>query len=297
MELKIAERKSMVIVRIWEGLGNQMFQYAFARSLQAKGIEVSLDLDKAYDEMFVKYKDNAVRENSIQNFNISIPSIDVCKYKKYEYIYQDTILRKMQFFLGKHSLWKYRFYEEIKQGYSGKSARIKGNCYVKGWFQSERYFNSIRGILLKEFVPKEKITIPTELHSILKGSESVSIHVRRGDYVKANRAMNAAYYKKAIRLIKKSYKDPYFIVFSDDLAWTKENLILNERCIYVNENKALNDYEELFIMSRCKSNIISNSTFSWWAAWLNQNKEKNVIAPRSWLEGQKNIVPNGWIVL
>lgn len=98
MELKIAERKSMVIVRIWEGLGNQMFQYAFARSLQAKGIEVSLDLDKAYDEMFVKYKDNAVRENSIQNFNISIPSIDVCKYKKYEYIYQDTILRKMQFF-------------------------------------------------------------------------------------------------------------------------------------------------------------------------------------------------------
>ena len=108
MELKIAERKSMVIVRIWEGLGNQMFQYAFARSLQAKGIEVSLDLDKAYDEMFVKYKDNAVRENSIQNFNISIPSIDVCKYKKYEYIYQDTILRKMHFFLGKHSLWKYR---------------------------------------------------------------------------------------------------------------------------------------------------------------------------------------------
>ena len=106
----------------------------------------------------------------------------------------------------------------------------------------EKKSAKVGDVLSKEFVPKEKITIPSELHSILKGSESVSIHVRRGDYVKANRAMNAAYYKKAIRLIKKSYKDPYFIVFSDDLAWTKENLILNERCIYVNENKALNDY-------------------------------------------------------
>ncbi len=287
----------MVIVRIWEGLGNQMFQYAFARALQAKRIEVSLDLDKSYDEMFVKYKNNAVRENSIHNFNISIPSIDVRKYKKYEYIYQNTRLRKILFFLGKHSLWKYRFYEERKQCYSEKSARIKGDYYVKGWFQSEKYFKNIRGILLKEFVPKEKVTIPSELHSILRESESVSIHVRRGDYVKTNRVMNIAYYKKAIGLMKKIYRNPYFVVFSDDIVWTKDHIGLNERCFYVNENKTLKDYEELFIMSRCKSNIISNSTFSWWSAWLNQNKEKNVIAPRSWLEGQKNIVPNEWIVL
>lgn len=287
----------MVIIRIWEGLGNQMFQYAYARALKEQGIDTRLDIDKAYDNIFIKYRNHDQRNNSIQNFNISLPSIDVYKYGKYEYLKQNTVLRKFLFWLGSHFLWKYNFYEEVSPEYSMKAAGIKKNCYVKGWFQSERYFKNIRSILIKEFVPREKIKISTELKKAIESAESVSIHIRRGDYVKINHAINITYYKMAIEYIKKAYKYPYFLIFSDDLDWVKKNLQINDKFIYVNENKILKDYEELFIMSKCQSNIISNSTFSWWAAWLNKNDKKIVIAPKQWMKVQRHIIPEDWVIL
>lgn len=291
------EKWQMVIVRIWEGLGNQMFQYAYARALKEKGIDVRIDLNKAYDEAFEKYRNNAKRENQIQNFRISLPSIDMNQYGKYKYLSKDTWIKRSIFCLQNYSLWKYKFYEEQIQGYSDKSAEIKGNYYVKGWFQSERYFRDIRNILLKEFIPKEKIRISKKLHEVLEDPKSVSLHVRRGDYVKVNIALDTMYYERAIDYIGNNYENPIFVIFSDDLEWVKENIHINGKCIFVNEDKKLKDYEELFIMSRCRTNIISNSTFSWWAAWLNQNEDKRVIAPRKWIEGQKGIVPKDWMVL
>lgn len=287
----------MIIVRIWEGLGNQMFQYAYARALMEKGEDVRLDLEKAYEETFETYRNNAVRKNSIQNFRISVPPIDLEEYKKYKYLYRNTWIRKIIFWLGKHSLWKYRFYEESVQGYSERSAGLRGNYYVKGWFQSERYFKEIRAVLLKEYLPEKKIRISKELREALKDPESVSLHIRRGDYVRINLALSIIYYEKAVRYIKQIYKNPLFMIFSDDLDWVKKNMKITERYIYVNEDRKLKDYEELMIMSRCKSNIISNSTFSWWAAWLNQNRDKTVIAPKKWIKGQGNIVPEEWTVL
>lgn len=287
----------MVIIRIWEGLGNQMFQYAYARALKEKGTDARLDVNKAYDKIFTKYKNNDPRNNTIQNFKISLPLVDVYKYGKYEYLRQDTVVRRILFWFGSHFLWKYNFYEEETPEYSIKVAGIKKNCYVKGWFQSERYFKDIRPILIKELVPKKKIKISMELRNAIESKESVSIHIRRGDYVKINNAVNMIYYKMAVDYIKRVYEHPYFLIFSDDLDWVKKNLHLNDKFVYVNENKKLKDYEELFIMSRCKSNIISNSTFSWWAAWLNQNEEKIVIAPKKWLKSQKNIVPDDWVII
>lgn len=286
----------MIIVRIWLGLGNQMFQYAYAKALQEKGISVRLDLAKAYDEVFPKYINNDSRENIIQNFRISIPEINVKTYGKYEYIYRNTIIKKIIFWLSQHSLWRYKFYEEERAGYSKKSAKIRrGEYYIKGWFQNEDYFKHIRAVLLREFVPQKKIRIPKDLRMSINDSESVSIHVRRKDYIRINHSINAAYYRKAIDYMKGIYRNPIFVVFSDDLEWVKKNMQINGRHIYVNEERNLQDYEELFIMSRCKSNIIANSTFSWWAAWLNQNKNKIVIAPRIWMESQGDIVPKEWI--
>lgn len=287
----------MIIVRIWEGLGNQMFQYAYARSLRAQGLEVRLDLRKAYDDTFEKYRNHQQRDNSIQNFRITIPEIDVNKYKKYSYLQRDKLVKKMQFWLGTHFLWKYRFYEEERQEFSLKSQRIKGNYYVKGWFQSEEYFKEIREILIKEFTPKKKIRISNKLREALEYSECVSVHVRRGDYVKIDMTIGAVYYKKAVAYIKTVYEKPLFLVFSDDLDWAKENILGDEQCILVNEERKLQDYEELFIMSRCRSNIIANSTFSWWAAWLNQNEDKHVIAPKKWSTGQGKIVPKEWMLI
>lgn len=287
----------MVIVRIWEGLGNQMFQYAYARALKAKGIEVGLDLDKTCDTIFAKYKNHSPRENAIENFRITIPSVMGEHCRNYSYLNNDTVVRKIIFWLACHSLWKYRFYEETIQAYSKRTARIRGDCYVKGWFQSEKYFMDIRSELLKEFIPKKKIRISGNLKNVLADKQSVSVHIRRGDYVKIYQALNAAYYKKAIEYLKGVYDNPVFLLFSDDLDWVKENIPMNGRYMYVNENGRLKDYEELFIMSRCRSNIIANSTFSWWAAWLNQNADKHVIAPKKWMESQGNIVPEDWTLL
>lgn len=287
----------MIIVRIWEGLGNQMFQYAYARALQAKGRPVMLDMGKAYDKVFEKYRNHTQRTTNIQHFNLSIETIDMYKYGKYSYLEKDTFLKKILYFMGENSLWLYRFYEEEEQKYSQKMAAIKGNCYVKGWFQSEKYFKDIRSTLLKEFTPKKKIAVSKEIREAVNDLQSVSVHIRRGDYVKINNAVGLPYYQRAISYIEQVYSNPVFLIFSDDLDWVKNNLKFKGRHIYVNEDKKMQDYEELLVMSKCKSNIIANSTFSWWAAWLNRNTEKYVIAPRKWFPGQEGIVPEEWITL
>lgn len=287
----------MIIVRIFEGLGNQMFQYAYARAKKENGANIRLDVNEAYKEAFTMLKHITPRTSRIQNFKISIPSINVFDYEKYSYLNQKTIIQKIIVWLAKHSLWKYKFYEEKTFEYSKKTVKIAGNCYVKGYFQDRKYFENIRPILLKEFIPKKKIKISKELRKVLEESESVSVHVRRGDYVKLNWSLNPIYYKKAICYIKKIYTEPVFLIFSDDLDWVKKNMYIDGRCIYVNEQRSLEDYEELLIMSRCKANIIANSTFSWWAAWLNPNKEKVVIAPKKWKIEHPDLLLDEWIAL
>lgn len=287
----------MIIVRIWEGLGNQMFQYAYARALKEKGILVRLDMGKIYDGSFEKFRNHSSRINCIQNFRISLPDIDESVKNRYSYLKRDTLYKKIIFWLGTHSLWKFKFYEEDTQGFSKRSENMKGNYYIKGWFQSEKYFKGIRNILLREFTPRKKIKISGDIRAGLEDLESVSIHIRRGDYVKVNNVLNLCYYHKAIQYIKQFYKEPTFLIFSDDINWVKENLIFEGKRIYVNESGRLKDYEELIIMSKCRSNIIANSTFSWWAAWLNTNADKHVIAPNNWFPGQEGIIPDDWIIL
>lgn len=259
----------MIIVRIWEGLGNQMFQYAYARSLKGKGVDVRLDMKKSYDEVFRKNRKHISRNTLIQNYKIIIPEIDVEKYGKYEYLRQKTIQDKIFFWMGTHSMLKYKFYEEQNIKYSDKLMNLKDNYYVKGWFQNPKYFNDIKDILIKEFVPCKKINILTRLRESIEYKESVSIHIRRCDYVKMHNELSLVYYYKAIEYMKKIYKNPIFIVFSDDIEWVKSNLKTPEKVIYANEEGNLYEFEELFLMSKCSSNIIANSTFSWWAAWLN----------------------------
>lgn len=290
-------KRSLVIIRIWEGLGNQMFQYAYARSLKAKGIDVYLDLNKSFEEILKKNKSDTIRINSIQNFNISIPSIDLYKYGKYNYLIRNTILDKIIFWCASHFLWKYKILLEEEPIFYPQKRNLIGNWYIKGWFQDERYFKEIRTTLIKEFTPLKKIKSSKNLRSAIESAESVSLHIRRGDYVKLNYSLNLAYYKKAINYIKNLYRKPVFLIFSDDLEWVKQNFVIEEEAIYINENKELQDYEELLIMSKCKSNIISNSTFSWWGAWLNQNPNKIVIAPNKWLKLQKNIIPKEWVIM
>lgn len=288
----------MVIWRIDNGLGNQMFEYANARLCKAKGHDVRLDMNKVYDSSFSHYKYDDVRQNVIQNYNITLPEINVPEYRKYEYIKRDNKKNKLIFFLAGHGLWKYRFYEEKPYRYIRRPLCLQGHCYVRAWFQDENYFKHIRPILLQEFTPKKKIKISKDLRKAMENEESVSIHIRRGDYVKIRHALKPAYYNRAMEMMKRKYKNPLFLIFSEDLEWAKRNLANTDNCIYVNEDKKLQDYEELMIMSRCRSNIISNSTYSWWGAWLNRNPDKMVIAPKGpWLSKQTNIIPKDWVAI
>lgn len=291
-------QNGMIIVRIGEGLGNQLFQYAFARAWKEKGFNVRLDVDKTYDDCFGKFKNNDPRKNSIDKLNTTLTTIKVEQYGKYAYIKRKNMWDKIVFSLASHKLWKYKFYEEKVQERIKNPVFLRGNYYVRAWFQDERYFKNIRNILLQEFTPKKKIKISKELQQSLKYNESVALHVRRGDYVKIRNALRLSYFKQAVVKIKDYYKEPLFLVFSDDIEWVKRNLSIEGNCIYINEDGKLQDYEELLLMSKCSSNIISNSTFSWWGAWLNCNQRKIVIAPHGpWLSKQKNIIPKEWIVL
>ena len=284
----------MIVVRIWEGLGNQMFQYAYARLLSQMGFSVCLDLDKAYDEFFDRDRRQKSREVAIHNFNIALKSIDVKRTKKYGYLKRKTLLDKLIFELSRDGKWFYNFWDE---SYAKETWSIQGNCYVKGWFQNPLYFNEIRGMLLKEFTPKKKIKISSQLKTMLQRRQTVSVHIRRTDYVSIHCALKWDYYEKALSMIKAYYQNPIFIVFSDDYEWAKQHMPLDEDCYYIDENECLEDYEQLLVMSCCKSNIIANSTFSWWAAWLNRNPDKNVIMPSKWLKGQEKLIMKEWNVI
>lgn len=284
----------MIVVRIWEGLGNQMFQYAYARSLSQMGYSVCLDLNKSYEDFFDRDERQKKREVTLHKFNITVPCINAEYIQKYKFLKCKTFMDRVIYEISKNGKWFYNFWDE---SCNEDIKAIRGNCYVKGWFQNPLYFNGIRKVLLKEFTPKKRIKITSQLNEILRDQQTVSVHIRRTDYVSIHHALRWDYYIKALSKIKTYYQNPIFIIFSDDTEWVKQNMPLDEKCYYIDENEHLEDYEQLLVMSCCRSNIIANSTFSWWAAWLNRHADKVVIMPKKWLKGQEKLILSDWIVI
>lgn len=289
----------MYIVRMWEGLGNQMFQYAFARAIQHRtGQKVFLDADRTYKESFLLEEKHVERSYMLDNFNIRLKKIKVDELAAYDFLRQRTPLEKILFSLSQKGWWIVSFLQDTDAVYHKEFFRKKGNYYVFGWFQQEAYFKDIRNILLKEFTPKRKIKISGKLLSVLREENTVAVHVRRSDYLKLGHVCNSFYYTKAMCYIKKYVENPIYLVFSDDVEWVKNNVKIAGRAIYISEEYQFKDFEELIIMSKCKHQIIANSTFSWWGAWLNKNPNKIVIAPSKWFIGiQDNIVPDDWTII
>jgi hypothetical protein len=174
---------------------------------------------------------------------------------------------------------------------------------IDGYWQTENYLIDIKDTILNDF--QLKLPLRNELKEIalkISDSNSVSIHIRRGDYAQDKKTnahhgtCSLEYYQEAIKLITEKIQNPIFYIFSDDIEWVKENLKINYPKYHVEGNKGFEDME---LMKNCKHNIIANSSFSWWAAWLNTNKEKIIIAPKNWLNNPKfdtsDVVPNSWI--
>jgi len=180
----------------------------------------------------------------------------------------------------------FKVYNEKPVPYDRALEKIKPNLYMIGYWQSYLYFDHISAILKEDFRFKDADTFKRNQHAIdlIINSNSVAIHIRRGDYI-GNPFLclcSLDYYRQAIDRILDSQPDVVFFVFCEDIAWAKENLKHRHKLFYFVTNPNNPDWFEMYLMSICNHIIIANSTFSWWAAWLNNRPDQNVIAPSKW---------------
>jgi len=276
----------MDVIALGGGLGNQMFQYAFYLT-KRKNAKVYLnfyflkknaehngcELDRAFGIQ--------LQENSLINAIVMV----VRKLLLFSHIKIIRLVIKCLNIIG------IRVIHEPKNGLfqSHNHERIRGlNIYLGAWY-SEKYFINQREDIKKQFCfDILKINQQSKnMLDIIKEVNSVSIHVRRGDYMIGDNykthgdVCTVEYYKKAIGIIVNQVKFPVFIVFSDDVEWARKNISLSFPAYYVNWNNGFDSWQDMFLMSSCNHNIIANSTFSWWAAWLNAYEDKIVIHPVS----------------
>lgn len=292
----------MIIVKLIGGLGNQMFQYACGKVLAMKNkTKLKLDTRELLD-----------RSNNIfthRNYELGIFSIndeiasdyDLKKFETEKSV-STKILSRISF--------RYRFNSIKEQGFyfHDNIFNEKSNLYLNGYWQSEKYFKNYENEVRNFFTFKEAISVENEkIRKQIGGVSSVSIHVRRGDYLTKQSAKelhgvcSSDYYNAAIELIGSKENSPFFFIFSDEPEWVEKNFKINFPSLIISNNTGEKSFEDLRLMSECKHNIIANSSFSWWGAWLNKNKEKTVIAPRKWFLDSsidtKDLIPDEWMRL
>lgn len=291
----------MVISHLIGGLGNQMFQYALGRKIAINNnIRLMLDISGLENHS----GNGTPRKYSLGVFNIEERFSDKKEVAKFKPENNSKITRTLA---KKFALFKSReyFIAEPYFNFCPDILNTKKGSYLQGYWQTEKYFKDIEDVIRNEFTLKDEYSIEgKEITQKIKNCNAVSLHIRRGDYVtsaitnKFHGICSLDYYGKAIKRIADNIQNPHFFIFSDDIEWVKQNLKIDFPVEYVS-NGTLKDYEELMLMSYCKHNIIANSSFSWWGAWLNNNPEKIVIAPRRWfadvLVDTSDVVPETWI--
>lgn len=275
----------MITVKLKGGLGNQMFQYALGRALSLKhNVPLSLDLGYLLDH--TPRAGFTFRDYALDVFALSV------KLLKEKEILMHKIIRKIIPRKGK----------EKSFAFDPTILLLKDGVYLDGYWQSEKYFSGIADVIRKDFTLKKLLP---EKYQIIKNdieqTASVSMHIRRGDYVNNafHPTLDMDYYKSALAYISEKTIVEKVYIFSDDMAWCKEHVVLDVPTVFVNEEYA-GKYDEghMMLMSACKHFIIANSSFSWWAAWLSENKDKIVVAPKKWFNDDTNtddLIPEHWI--
>ncbi|OGW69839.1 MAG: hypothetical protein A2036_01355 [Omnitrophica bacterium GWA2_50_21] len=276
----------MIIVKLKAGLGNQLFQYATGRKLAIyHNTALKLDISSFEGDSFRQYalssfnveETFASKEDMAAVFRVPENKIARCFYRICE-------------FMRPHYR-RHVFNERLLGIYDSSILKTGPTVYLNGYWQSEKYFSDIRSILLKEYSvknPPDKVN-STVLESISR-IQSVSLHVRRADYIthrntaERYHVCDANYYARAVDyVVQRIVGDISLFVFSDDMEWAKDHLKFEIPTFYVTHN--LNkDCEDLRLMRACKHNIIANSSFGWWAAWLNDNPDKIIIAPKKYFK-------------
>jgi len=253
-----------------------MFQYAFFKQMQYwHGAEnVKLDIDtfhwKSHNGLEIDKIFSIDFTNDKADISQSIALADVGRK-----IHQRA-LRKLRGVRHKnYKFWKDLNYEDYKH--------LSGDIYLEGYWNEEKYFESVKDYIKNIYTfPKLKNNYHNEILQQIESTESVGIHVRRGDYIKFPDSFpmcTPEFYFDALEIIKKNHPTLKCFVFSDDIEWCKKELSALDNPTFVENNVKTEAFIDMMLMSKCKHNIIANSTFSWWSAWLNDNPEKVVIYP------------------
>jgi hypothetical protein len=292
----------MVAVALTDGLANRMFQYAFGLSLKRQGLKV------LYDKCHYRKKVDQTWE--FVELNDAFPNIDIEYIKPWLFfltfpghIKGGSLFIKLFRFLGVESV----FVEPSLEYIPNIKKRIRCRTLFYGHWQSERYFDKCMDAVRKQFVflpfSEEKNIICSKKMS---KEESVAIHVRKGDdysrWISTHGICERDYYLRAVSYIKKNVNNPVFYIFTDNPQWVKDNLTdIDYNLVDWNPVKGKFNFRDMQLMASAKHNIIANSTYSWWGAWLNNNPNKIVIAPERWVNGSEpslvdnSIIPDRWI--
>lgn len=272
------------VIKFQGGLGNQMFQYAMYLALRNR---------KPYSFFFFDISGSVGCHNGFELPDI-FPSISLQRatwYNRLSYrlpfLFNHLITSKQN-----NSL---TYYPEFLQE--------KRNAIYDGFWQSERYFQDVKESVLNHFSFNDSLLNDKTLglrDKLVADPESVSVHIRRGDYLSETFRLtcNLEYYRKAISYIKEKLNAPHFYFFSDDITWVKKNFP-DVNATFIDWNKSKDSWQDMYLMSICKHNIVANSSFSWWGAWLNKNASKIVVAPSLWFnDGSKqDIQPTSWLLM
>lgn len=283
----------MIGVKLMGGLGNQMFQYALGRKLSLMyGTKLILDLTGYQNQA----QGDTQRYFELNRFNIT-------GELQTKPIVNKNLLTKI---LYRNYDFKHKYYEK-QFPFDKKVLEQPEGTLFEGYWQTEKYFIDVRNQLLKDFTLSSSFSKYDNNYLVnIRSTNSVSLHVRRGDYVSNENAnkfhvlQGIKYYSKALQLLSESINNFTLYVFSDDIQWCKKHLDnIHSKIVFVDGKRE--GVIDMMLMKNCKHNIVANSSFSWWAAWLNENSNKKVIAPKSWFKDSaidtRDIIPDSWTKL
>ncbi len=283
----------MVVVRLFGGLGNQMFQYAMGVATALRRSDC-LKLDVSF------FEDQTLRRFELGDFAITAEIADQRELSPLRQI--GAIRRIKERIFGRAAL---ELIQERCFHFDPPHCSQKGDIYLHGYWQSEKYFADVSNVIRNDLKLKRERETVVKLATQIRSKHAISVHVRRGDYVDNSKTSEfhgvcqPDYYTKAISYItsRVPLNDLRVFVFSDDPAWVDSNLVLSVPHQVVS-HEGLSPGEEIHLMSLCRHHIIANSTFSWWGAWLNQRPDKLVVAPRRWFNNPdidtRDLIPETW---
>ena len=288
----------MIVVRLCGGLGNQLFQYATGRR-RAYVHQTELVLD-------VAWYSHIPESDTPRSFELNQYPLKARPTQGQEILW--SMLQReslLQRFPSASRPWKK--FRERNFDFDESVLNLNDNTYLEGYWQSYRYFEDIADIIRSEVIPLFPPASKDEaVRKEIAATQSVSVHVRRGDYISHKIAAtvhgtcSSDYYRMAMAKVSSAVRNPHFFVFADDIEWARKQLISPFPIAFVDHNGAETAFQDLRLMSLCKHHIIANSSFSWWGAWLNPSKEKIVVAPGKWFADGRptpTLIPDVWIRL